>query len=336
MDYSRNSHANMLAMIKGLFDFSHGVAFDVFACNSRVASTVSYGAVRHCLEELSEQESKLIIERARDVRRGGVVVMDNVQNYLIQRDMRIGRTHAMNIGLAATYVEVEGIHPNALDLTDKMARLATSNRANLTVTQLLGYLDQKHDDTVLSLHWLLALINYIPCLSHLRKDVLDAFRTRAAKLRLPVQPSSVHPLATSSKNETVTKDLRDALFDFMEQIGQTPEDYQQRLILAGGDGMTFEKIMQVKKYLQFHSDNYQSLRLLEPVLAIWHTLWTDVSRIFESHWGKSNLSSDPSTLAHSAAKIGRVAPPNLKKVDYYPYSELAYLILDIRMLDCWR
>ena len=30
MDYSRDSCANMLAMIKGLFNFSHGVAFDVF------------------------------------------------------------------------------------------------------------------------------------------------------------------------------------------------------------------------------------------------------------------------------------------------------------------
>ena len=326
----------MLAVIKGLFDFSHGVAFDVFACNSRVAYTVSYGSVRRCLEELSAQEAKLIVERARDLRRGGVLVMDNVQNYLIQRDMRVGRTHTMNIGLAATYIEIEGIHPNALDFTDKMARLATSDRANLTVTQLLGYLDQEHVDTVITLHWLLTLVNYIPSLSYLRKDVLNAFRTRAAKLQLPVQPSSIHPLATSGKNEAVTKDLRDALFDFMEQIGQTPEDYQRRLVLGSGDGMTFEKIHQVKKYLQFDNDDLQSLQLLEPVLAIWHTLWTDISRIFESHWGKANLSSDPSTLAHSAAKIGRVAPPNLKKVDYYPYSELAYLVLDIRMLDCWR
>ena len=86
-----------------------------------------------------------------------------------------------------------------------------SHRSNLTVSQLLGYLDQKHIDTVMTLHWLLTLINYMPCLSSLRKDVLDAFRTRAAKLCLPVKSSFVHPLATSSKNETVTTDLKDAL-----------------------------------------------------------------------------------------------------------------------------
>ena len=336
MDYSRNSHANKLTIIKGLFDFAHGVPFDVFACNSHVAYTVSYGAVRHCLEELSQQEARLVDERARDHTRAGVVVMDNIQNYLMQRDIRIGRMHTMNVGLAATYVELEGIHPNALNFADKMAHVANSRRSNLTISQLLGYLDQKHIDTVMTLHWLLTLINYVPCLSSLRKDVLDAFCTRAAKLCLPVKSSFVHPLATSSKNETVTTDLKDAIFDFMEQIGQTSEDYQHCLILTCGDGLTFEKIIQLKKYLQFHGDDLQSLWLLEPVLAIWHTLWTDISRIYESHWGNSTLTSDPSTLAHSAAKIGRAAPPNLKKVDYYPYSELAYLILDVRMLDCWR
>jgi len=46
---------------------------------------------------------------------------------------------------------------------------------------------------------------------------------------------------------------------------------------------------------------------------------------------------DPSSLGHSAAKIiGRKKPTNLKKVDYHQHSQLAYLILDVRILDCWR
>jgi hypothetical protein len=36
---------------------------------------------------------------------------------------------------------------------------------------------------------------------------------------------------------------------------------------------------------------------------------------------------------HSANQIRRKAPANLKKVDYYPYSELAYQVLDARILD---
>jgi hypothetical protein len=68
---------------------------------------------------------------------------------------------------------------------------------------------------------------------------------------------------------------------------------------------------------------------------LWHTEWTDLSRVFEVHW-ESLLSPDPSSLGHSAAKINRAGPSNLKKVDYYPAADLAYLVLDVRILNCWQ
>ncbi|KAF6748295.1 hypothetical protein DFP72DRAFT_1074559 [Ephemerocybe angulata] len=46
--------------------------------------------------------------------------------------------------------------------------------------------------------------------------------------------------------------------------------------------------------------------------------------------------ADPSTSGHSSTVIGRAPPANLKKVDYYPAVDLLYLVLDTRMLDCWR
>lgn len=58
-------------------------------------------------------------------------------------------------------------------------------------------------------------------------------------------------------------------------------------------------------------------------------------RIFETHWG-GLLAKGLSTLGHSAAKLGRRAPSNLKKVDFYFGTGLAYLVLDARMLDCRR
>jgi len=253
----------------------------------------------------------------------------------LQNRSRKPALNSPNVGIAATFIKLEGISPNAFNFSAKMQSLEGSQRHQLTVSRLLRYIDQAHLDKVMSLHWLLILANYVPALAHIKKDILTSFRTTAAKFRLPVKASLIHPLATSGRNETVTTELKDALFDFLEQIGQTEDDYEKRLTLFSGDGLTYEKIIQLKKYLQFHEDDLQSLRTLEPTLAVWHTLWTDISRIFESHWGET-LSTDPSCLAHSAAKIGRAAPPNLKKVDFYPYSELAYLVLEIRVLDCWR
>ena len=285
MNFARNNRANILVLMKGLFDFAFGVPHDVFTYNCHVANTVSYQAVRRCLEGLSSQEAKLVMEKGRTV--NGVVVMDNVQNYLIQRDAWIGRINTMNVGIAATFIELEGISPNAFDFSAKMQSLEGSQRHQLTVSRLLCYIDQAHLDKVMSLHWLLILANYVPALTHIKKDILTSFRTTAAKLRLPVKASLIHPLATSGRNETVTTELKDALFDFLKQTGQTEDDYQKRLTLFSGDGLTYEKIIQLKKYLQFHEDDLQSLRTLEPTLAVWHTLWTDISRMFESHWGET-------------------------------------------------
>ncbi|KAH7905521.1 hypothetical protein BJ138DRAFT_1130454 [Hygrophoropsis aurantiaca] len=328
MNMSRNQRAQRLGMARGILDFASCVPYDAFVYNSRVASSVSYGAVYGGLQKLSQQEALVVREHGRDQTKGAVLVMDNVQNYLLQRDARIGRANTMNVGIAATYIELEDIDPKALDLQDKQERLNENKRKSLSVEQLLQFIDQRHLDTVFSLQWLLTLVNYVPALTYLKTHISMLYRTRTAKLKLPVRASNVHPLATSGKNETVTTELKDALLDFMEQTGQSPDDYQRRLMLMCGDGLTYEKIHQLKKYRQFHEDELLNFELVEPTLAFWHTQWTDLSRNYETHWGDT-LSRDPSTLGHSATKIGRNPPPNLKKVDYYPYSELAYLQDDL-------
>ena len=335
LDFCCNRHANKLSVARAMYDFAMSTSYDNFQYNCRIGQSVAWSTIYNLLKQLSVQEANMTKERGRDLTNWGVIVLDNVQNYLLQQDLRIGRVHTMNIGIAATYVEVEGVDPKAHDLDDKLWRIRTSARKDLTTQDLLGFLDQTHLDTVFSLHWLLVLARYIPELAHIKSHVSTSFRTQAAKQRLPSKANKVHPLATSGKNETVTTELRDALEDFMEQVGQTADDYQRKVMPVSGDGMTFEKIHQAKKYLQYHDDDFESHRTTLPSLCLWHTVWTDVSRICETHWGET-LSHDPSTLGHSATRIGRSPPPSLKKVDYYPFSELIYLILDVRMLDCWR
>ncbi|KAF9232250.1 hypothetical protein BU15DRAFT_19439, partial [Melanogaster broomeanus] len=117
-------------------------------------------------------------------------------------------------------------------------------------------IDHDHLGTVLSLHWLRVLAAYIPELDGFKEHVSLLFRTRAAKIHLPPQCTPMHPLAMSSKNETVTTELKDTLVDFFSQIGQSQNDYSKRLLL-GGDGLTYEKIIQLKKYLQFHDDPFE-------------------------------------------------------------------------------
>ena len=110
----------------------------------------------------------------------------------------------------------------------------------MTVDQLIGWIDQKHLETVGILHWLRVLTDYVPELVEYKYQVSLLFCTRAAKHRIPARATKVHPLATSGKNEVVTTDLKDALLNFFAQIGQTRQNYIRRLIMVGGDGLTYD------------------------------------------------------------------------------------------------
>ena len=284
-----------MPLARGLLYFASSAPVDLFAYGSRTGEMPAYSTISNTLQGLSDQEAAVTTSHGRDPTKFGVLQFDNVQNYLRQRDPRIGRENKMNIGIAATYIELEDVDPKAFDLDDKLKRLAENKRAKLTVNQLIDMIDQPHLDVVSSLHWLRALTNYIPELAKWKTHVSMLFRTRASRLRLPARASKVHPLASSGKNETITTDLKDALIDFFSQIGQKHGDYLRRLLLVGGDGLTYEKMIQLQVYLQMHDDDLESFRLLQPILADWHGEWTDLSRTYETHWD-SLLSIDPSSL----------------------------------------
>ncbi|KII83514.1 hypothetical protein PLICRDRAFT_119348 [Plicaturopsis crispa FD-325 SS-3] len=335
LNFARSGDARLLPSARGMLYFASSAPVDLFRYNSRAGNMPAYTSIHRMMRALSEQEAKVTEAHGRDPTTVGIIRLDNVQNYLLQRDRRIGRQNKLNIGIAATYFEAEGIDPKAFDLDDKRKRLADSPRKDLDVYKLLGLIDHEHLEIIGVLQWLYVLVHYVPELGHLKSHVSMLYRTRAAKQPLPPRATKAHPLATSGKNETVNTELKDALVDFFGQLGQSNSDFLRRLFAVGGDGLTYEKFLLLKEYLQFHDNEFESLETLEPVLEWWHTEWTDLNRIFETHYG-TPLSCDPSTLGHSAAKIGRKSPPNLKKVDYYTGAQLAYLVLDVRMLDCWR
>jgi hypothetical protein len=77
----------------------------------------------------------------------------------------------------------------------------------------------------------------------MEEHVSILYRTRAAKLPLPAQATKLHPLAANGKKETITVKLKDALLDFFEQLGQKQGDYIWRLLMVGGVGLTYEKLL---------------------------------------------------------------------------------------------
>ncbi|KAJ7580007.1 hypothetical protein C8J56DRAFT_1058311 [Mycena floridula] len=309
LDFSRNSQAKRLALARGLLYFAASAPVDLFAYESRVGTMPAYTTIYKALKHLADQSAARLRTVGADPLKWGVVILDNVQAYKCKRDMRIGGVDSMTTGTAATFVEVATMDPQAVCYDDKLRRIKENKRASLTVDKLLSLIDSNHLEIIGSLQWLHMLVKYIPQLAKYKLMVTTLYQTRAAKQQVPVRASKIYPLASNGKNEASTTELKDATLDFLEQIGQTREKHLRRVQPFGGDGSTFQNFLNIKHYLQFHPHEFESFGLLEPLLQGWHTI---------------------------AGKIGRPAPPNLKKVDYFPCLQLGYTVLDARMLDCTR
>ncbi|KAJ3511541.1 hypothetical protein NMY22_g15614 [Coprinellus aureogranulatus] len=337
--FKRSNEARILPLSVGLLAFAQSAPVDFMAYCSRTGYMPSYNAISGGLEVMAKDQAVAVREYGRDTNVAGFIVTDNVQNYLCVTDLRIGSGNKMNIGLAATYCVLRDIEPDvvkkALDIEGKRKEVEKNLRSTLTVPTLLGFIDMPHINTVFVLHWILTLVNHIPELAPLKPKVSELFRTRAKKLCIPEGATPVYPLSSSGKSETVTTELKDAMHDFLSQVGQDDGDYINRIIPVQGDGLTFQRLLEVQRYLQFHKDNRESLAITEPVLAFWHTAWTFLSSLFEVHDDGSH-SPDPSSIGHSRTLIGRALPGNVKKIDFFPGVDIVNIILDTRMLDCWR
>ncbi|KAH9917526.1 hypothetical protein B0H21DRAFT_879595 [Amylocystis lapponica] len=334
--YCRTSHARLLPAARGILYFACGAQQTLFDYNSRVGHTPSWNTTNATLKRLADQDAEVVRAIGRDATRAAILRFDNVQKYAKQREMRLGRETAMKIGIAANVAEAVDYNSAATDIQDKRARIAENKRAGLTVYQLLKMIDLDHIATVGTLQWLQVLVTYIPQLAQYRGDVTKLYHSDATRLAVPRnRKTNLHPLATVAKNEAIVTELRDALVDFLDQMGQQDEDFVERLIFVGGDGLTFAQLNQLKRLLRDQANEFRRFELIQPFLEIWHTEWTFLSHTQETHWGDP-LTKDPAKLGHSAVKINQKPPSNLKKVDFYPAAHLSYIVLDVRMLDCWR
>ena len=183
----------------------------------------------------------------------------------------MGREAHMLTGTAATAFKLESFHPTALDLVDKQQRIAENKWQSLTLKDLWGFIDHAHLDLVCIIQCLRTLVDFVPQLDKYKGDVQKLYHTKGQKHSASLHKTQVHPLPTNGKNETVTSDLAKSLREIYSHIGQTETSYTPRLILTGGDGLIYERMVQLKNYLQFHGDAYEWLDILEPLLEIWHT-----------------------------------------------------------------
>ncbi|KAJ6573350.1 hypothetical protein B0H10DRAFT_2237105 [Mycena sp. CBHHK59/15] len=302
LNFCRTDQANLLPLMRGILYFGSSAPVELMNYNSRIGNMPAPTTIRHALCSLSEVEAIATAAHGADPETAVFLFVDNCQNYHRQRDLRVGRENIMNVGMSGLYMEAPDIDVNVFNLEDKRKLIAENRRKDVTVDDLLGFLDQGDADLTGTLHFLEALVLCIPSLKSLSKEISMRFSATA----------TIH-----GKKETIPVELRD--------------------VTSRRRWSHFAMLLQLQIYLQFHNDAFKSFELLEPQLQVWHTKWTDVTRIFQTHWGRiAGKNTNPASLGFSAAKIGRPAPSDMKKIEFYPGTQLMYLVLDAKLLDIWR
>ncbi|KAF9230788.1 hypothetical protein BU15DRAFT_91045 [Melanogaster broomeanus] len=327
LTFIRSERSTFFPLCRGVYLFAVKAHKSLFRVESRIGRSVSFQTVYTALQTMAvARQAELQAATHLGSGRHFVIVGDNVQVFLKQRDHRIGRESRMIKGFAGTAVEMEDFNPQSFDIDELIRRQLLLERKQLSVEGIIADVNVTHLNDVMALHVLEALLDFVPCLhTTYRSQLNDAWKSHEVNQINPTRHSKVFPLATNSADEIYVQGMKDAAMDFIQkQLNITEENLGKRVIIFSGDGKTFDQLLKLKKYLIMHEGNLESLCCVVPMPELWHTLWTDLSRIVRGHWGKGYL-DDPSALSRLAQLAECPTPADLKKWELSPKLRRAIL-----------
>ncbi|KAJ6473014.1 hypothetical protein C8R45DRAFT_936050 [Mycena sanguinolenta] len=283
--FSGNHYAWLYPLVRGIIYMASHVPSDVISLNSHLGTMLSINTIKSALKGFSKRKAIHIRSMGRDTAVVEVNGRQVVKANVIIFDNSQHFRRQHKRRIGRENTMIL-VNATALDPLDKQQQISFGLRQRMTVEIILSPIDFAHLRRIRILQFIEALVTYIP---------------EAAV-------------------------CKDAMLDFLGQRGQTADSYDNRLWFGRGDGMSYNNMLLIQKYMRNHTESpFQSFQLMHPVLQVWHTMWTDLCWIHETHWG-APLNDNPASLGNSAKKIGRPAPSNLKKVDYYPAADLLVLI----------
>ncbi|KAJ7883176.1 hypothetical protein B0H14DRAFT_3082456 [Mycena olivaceomarginata] len=338
---SRNRYASGdLALPLALWHFACKSHVDVKRVYCRFGSIVSDSAARNALNTMTDASFATLRDSvAEAAERGEAVwgkILDNCQQYSPVWEHGIGRDNQLKVGTACTAFRLYDCKPGAFNADDHIARILQEERQNMTTDGLLDSIDWDHVNGVMHLHYVRILVEFVPVLQPLSKEITALFRNKYAIHRIPDRGmTELQPLGTNSEHSTETQGMSRARVDFDQQMGIDPEKSKNILDWIRGDGASFATLKRLQKYESTTLDVYKSCRNVITTPETWHTKATELNACASNHYGPA-VSKDPSALSRSSHATNMKRPTDLKKCDFYPTSRSMTLIWEAQLLDCWR
>ncbi|KAF9233098.1 hypothetical protein BU15DRAFT_80456 [Melanogaster broomeanus] len=311
-----HGYASFPAMCRAVYYFASMASQSLYRVDSRLGRSISYASTYATLETMSSKtldDLKMAAQPASG--RHFWLVGDNIQTYAKMYEPQLGRESHMLKGFAGTAIELQDFDPAALNVDNLIEKQNLLGRMKLTVEGILADINSDHLEKTGALHFLRALIEFIPALSSYGKQVDDFEKTLAINQITPDHKSNIIPLATNSADEIHMQGMHEAVKDFLEnQMGISDENLHKRVLIMSGDGKTFDQLLQLKKYLIMHEGDFESYAALFPC-------------------SNSGIQSGLSCMANHASCP---TPADLRKVDFYNGAHLVDLVLNANLLNCWE
>ena len=129
------------------------------------------------------------------------LVLDNVQEYCPIYEGGISRESILKVGTAGTAIRLDDCKPGAFDLQSHLTCVAEKKQTVMTVESLRTDIDWTHIQAIQSLHWACILVDYVPELNSMSRDISARFCSAplAKHCMCEGRKTIVQPLGTNAE-----------------------------------------------------------------------------------------------------------------------------------------
>ena len=170
-------------MALGIWHFVAKSHVDVKHVYSRFGNIVSNTTVHKALNSMTGSSLAVLHDSIRDAISHGetewCLVLDNVQEYCSVYEGGIACESILKVRTAGTVIWLDDCKPGAFDLQSHLTHVmvAEKKQKTMTVETLRNDIDWIHVHDIQSLHFTCVLVNYIPELKFMSKDISTRFHS---------------------------------------------------------------------------------------------------------------------------------------------------------------
>src|SRR5258708_14559739 len=203
-----------------------------------------------------------------------ILIYDNINKQQKAWHQRLSCQDHIQSGTSATIVMLQNAPDEAFDPTILAANCAKNKCSQLTMEALLDDIDfpKLHQAGVGQI--LGVMIKHIPPLSQHAKALKEAYTMKWAIHQIQPTRSQIHPLCTTSINESKMEGNQDVLYNsFLMQIQLCKNKIQSTLFLVTRDQLLIQRLHSLVITTAKDVISFAQHLWFVPLIAFWHMKW---------------------------------------------------------------